>query len=114
MIAFAKEGVKMAAHLIDGISSTKSFPEFVNLAPVGFYKQENVFCKGLNYTNLELWMDISKQTSVPIAHVIFPSILDSVEVLRLALYTSLHSTFYQPAYTITVSVGEPMLCPPDV
>ncbi|XP_060104565.1 uncharacterized protein LOC132578503 [Heteronotia binoei] len=114
MFIIAKEDVRMAVHFIDGISSTTSFPDSVNLAPVHFYKQENIFCKSLNYTNLELWMDIFNHTSVPVAHVIFPSILDAVEVLRLAFYTSLHSTFYKPAYTITVSVGEPMLCPLDL
>ncbi|XP_077159756.1 uncharacterized protein LOC143820613 [Paroedura picta] len=112
--AFAKEDIKTAVHFIDGISSTTRFPDARNPAPVYFYKQDNIFCKGLNYTNLELWMDISNRTSVPVAHVIFPGILEAVEILRLAFYTSLHSTFYQPAYTITVSIGEPMLCPPDL
>lgn len=114
MFPFAKEDIRTAACFIDGISSTKNFPDSVDLTPVRFYKQENIFCKGLNYTNLELWMDIFNRTSAPIAHVIFPDILNAIEILRLAFYTSLHSTFYQPAYTITVSVGEPMLCPLDV
>ncbi|XP_015275094.1 PREDICTED: uncharacterized protein LOC107117480 [Gekko japonicus] len=114
IVPFAKEDFRMAAHFIDGISSTTSFPDTVDLAHVRFYKQENIFCKGLNYTNMELWVDISNRASAPIAHVIFPDILDAVEVLRLAFYTSLHSTFYQPAYTITVSFGEPMLCSPDL
>ncbi|XP_054846802.1 uncharacterized protein LOC129337261 [Eublepharis macularius] len=114
MPPFANGDFKMAAHFIDGISSTTSFPDSADLAPVRFYKQESIFCKGLNYTNLELWLDTSTRSSVPIAHVIFPDILYAVEVLRLAFYMSLHSTFYSPAYTITVSVGEPMLCPPDL
>ncbi|XP_048366264.1 uncharacterized protein LOC125440480 [Sphaerodactylus townsendi] len=114
LFPFVKEHVKMAVHLIDAISSTTSFHDSMDLEPVHFYKQESIFCKGLNYTNLELWVNISNSTSVPIAHVIFPDILKTVEVLRLAFYTSLHSTFYQPAYTIVVSVGEPMLCPPDL
>ncbi|XP_061442201.1 uncharacterized protein LOC133365026 [Rhineura floridana] len=109
MLPPTKEEFKNAVHLIDNITSITSLPDVRPLATVHLYKQESIFCKGINYTNVEVKIGSANET-VPIAHVLVPEFLSSVEVLRLAFYTSLHSTFYQPAYTIAVSIGEPMLC----
>ncbi|KAJ6661227.1 hypothetical protein lerEdw1_015364 [Lerista edwardsae] len=107
---FANTQFQKAVLLIDEINSITSFPDYGHLARAYFYKRESVFCGGINYTNVELKMSCLNQTSVPVAHVLFPENLSSVEILRLAFYTSLHSSFYLPAYTIVVSVGKPMQC----
>ncbi|XP_053114988.1 uncharacterized protein LOC128328861 [Hemicordylus capensis] len=114
MLPPTKEEFRNAAHLIDKIASVTNLPDSGDLTTVHFYKQENIICKGVNYTNVELQISISNETSMPVAHVLFPKFLNSVAILRLAFYTSLHSTFYLPAYTIVVSVGEPMLCSTDL
>ncbi|XP_063159770.1 uncharacterized protein LOC134497781 [Candoia aspera] len=106
-----KEQFKDAVHFIDQITSITNLPDSGTLSEVHFYKEQSILCNGVNYTNVELWPDNSMNK--PIAHVIFPEILSEVEVLRLAFYTSLHSTFYSPAYTIVVSLDEPMLCSID-
>ncbi|KAM3820761.1 uncharacterized protein M6D78_016898 isoform 1-T2 [Vipera latastei] len=99
-----KEQFKDAVHLIDTINATRNL---FDSSKMYFYK-ESILCNGINYTSVELWSD--HNTNKTIAHVIFSEILTMVKVLRLAFYTSLHSAFYSPAYTIVVSVGEPMLC----
>ncbi|KAJ7322365.1 hypothetical protein JRQ81_018652 [Phrynocephalus forsythii] len=106
-----KEDFKHAVHLIDKITSTQSFPD--PLETMYFYKQEDISCKDIDYTSVELHLDVPDNTVLPIAHVVFPTSLNSAPILRLAFYTSLHSNFYQPAYTIAVSVDEPMLCSTD-
>uniref|UniRef100_A0A670JJ72 Uncharacterized protein n=1 Tax=Podarcis muralis TaxID=64176 RepID=A0A670JJ72_PODMU len=113
MLPLTKEEFKKAVHLIDKIASVTSLPDSEPLETVRFYKQEDIFCKGVNYTGVELEIGMTKESAMPIAHVLFPEFLNSVEILRLAFYTSLHSTFYQPAYTIAISVEEPMLCSTD-
>ncbi|XP_053115277.1 uncharacterized protein LOC128328982 [Hemicordylus capensis] len=106
MLPLSSEEFKNAAHLIDKITLVTRLPDSGNLTNVRFYRQKDVFCKGISYHRVELQID----ASVPVAHVLFSKLLNSAEILRLAFYTSLHSTFYLPAYTIAVSVGEPMLC----
>lgn len=108
-----KEDFKNAIHLIDKITSTKTFPDPGPPETMYFYKQEDISCKDINYTSVELHVDDPSSTVLPIAHVVFPASLTSAPILRLAFYTSLHSSFYQPAYTIAVSVDEPMLCSTD-
>lgn len=103
-----KEQFKDAIHLIDSIAFIRNFPDSDALSELHFYKRKSILCNGFNYINVELWH--GNFTNNPLAHVIFSEILSVVEVLRLAFYTSLHSTFYSPAYTIVVSVDEPMLC----
>ncbi|XP_062974155.1 uncharacterized protein LOC134393117 [Elgaria multicarinata webbii] len=113
ILPLTKRQFQSAVQLIDKISSVSSLPDSGALAPTRFYKQEGITCKGINYTNMELHVGFANETIVPIAHVLFSELLNSAEVLRLAFYTSLHSAFYQPAYTIAVSIGEPMLCSTD-
>ncbi|XP_039199725.1 uncharacterized protein LOC120313382 isoform X2 [Crotalus tigris] len=102
-----KEQFKDAVHLIDKINTTRNLFHSYTLPKMYFYK-ESILCNGINYTSVELWSE--HNTNKTIAHVIFSEILTVVKVLHLAFYTSLHSAFYSPAYTIVVSVGEPMLC----
>lgn len=108
---FAKAEFKRAVHLIDKINSIISLPDPGPLASVHISKKESIFCKGVNYTNVEMKVGHGNETSLPIAHVLFSENLQSDEILRLALYSSLHSNFYPPAYTIAVSIGEAMQCP---
>ncbi|XP_020637871.3 uncharacterized protein LOC110073242 [Pogona vitticeps] len=107
------EEFKNAIHMIDKITSTTSFPDPEPSERMYFYKQEDISCKDIDYTSLELQIDASSDTGLPVAHVIYPASLNLLSVLRSALYTSLHSNFYQPTYTIVVSDDEPMLCSTD-
>ncbi|XP_042327200.1 uncharacterized protein LOC121932565 [Sceloporus undulatus] len=113
MLPPTKEEFKNAVHLIDKITSVTSHPDLGPQATTHFYKQEDIFCKGVNYTSVELHIRISEETAEPIAHVVYPAFLNSAHLLRLAFYTSLHSTFFPPAYTIAMSFDEPMLCSTD-
>ncbi|XP_030402722.1 uncharacterized protein LOC115643041 isoform X2 [Gopherus evgoodei] len=106
----AKEQFQNATYLIDSITSSISIPDSWALGSVRLHKQEEIFCKGINYTNLVMQISKSTEFYLPIAWVLFPKTLDADEFLRLALYTSLHSAFYPPAYAIVVSLSEPMLC----
>lgn len=99
-----------AVHLIDDIDSITDLPDAGLSASMYLSKQESIFCKGVNYTNVELRWRVHNENSVPVAHVLYPENLYSVEILRLAFYTSLHSSYYLPPYTIVVSVGKAMLC----
>nr|XP_060639421.1 uncharacterized protein LOC132779768 [Anolis sagrei ordinatus] len=106
MLPPTKEEFKNAVHFIDKIGSYFPGPwESIN-----FYKQKDIFCKGINYTSVELHIKLSDEITEPIAHVVFPKFRNSAHLVRQAFYTSLHSTFYPPAYTIAVSFDEPMLC----
>ncbi|XP_013920320.1 PREDICTED: uncharacterized protein LOC106547620 [Thamnophis sirtalis] len=105
-----KEQFKDAVHLIDNLNNIRNLSKSDTLTEIYFYK-ESILCNDTNYTSVKLWLD--NNTNTTIAHVIFSDILSIIKVLRLAFYTSLHSAFYSPAYTIIVSVGEPMLCSID-
>lgn len=109
---FGKAQFKKAVLLIDEINSITNFPDYghLDLDDAYLYKRDSISCGGVNYTSVELKMSCFNQTSVSVAHVLFPENLSSVEILRLAFYTSLHSSFYLPAYTIVVSVGKAMVC----
>ncbi|XP_044284378.1 uncharacterized protein LOC123022600 [Varanus komodoensis] len=111
MLSPTKAQFQRAVRLIDQIDSVRSLPMSGDQAEIRLYKQEDISCKGINYTNVEL--QIISTTAEPIAHVIFPESLTTVHTLRLAFYTSLHSAFYSPAYSIAVSTDEPMLCSMD-
>ncbi|XP_058039253.1 uncharacterized protein LOC131198526 [Ahaetulla prasina] len=110
IVSPTKEQFKDAVHLIDNLNTIRNFSEFDAPSKMYFYK-ESILCNGINYTSVKLWLN--NNTNKTIAHVIFSEILSIIKVLHLAFYTSLHSAFYSPAYTIIVSVGEPMLCSID-
>ncbi|XP_006128639.1 uncharacterized protein LOC102462198 [Pelodiscus sinensis] len=106
----ATEEFQNATYLIDSITSSTSIPDPWVLGSVRLQKLEGIFCKGINYTNLEVQISKSTQLYLPIARVLFPKTLEADEFLRLALYTSLHSAFYPPAYVIVLTLRDPMLC----
>ncbi|XP_053115348.1 uncharacterized protein LOC128329012 [Hemicordylus capensis] len=110
MLPLSREEFRNAVHLIEKINSVTRLPDSGDLTTVRFYRQEDVLCENISYHRVELQISVFSETSVPVAHVLYPALLNSAEILRLAFYTSLHSTFYLPAYTIAVSVGGPMLC----